>query len=188
MPNLFKIKKPAAALPATQASVSFDPMMNAKPGVIGGWLLRRREGQAHMNVRETAITEIEREAVAVVKLTVQMHGQQVRAEHVRVNAQVLGALGNELTANAAASFQLMGGTRFGASVTNIESRAAMLCEVERLIAEGAIAPSDAQALVETAMALHAETEGRQDRVFEGAVGMVERAYEGATNTAKQINE
>jgi len=124
-------------------------------------------------------------AIEPVKTAVQMQGQQLRAEHARVHAQVLGAIGNELVVNAAAAYQMLAGSRFSGSITNIELQKAMLKEVEHLVAEG-LPSADAQALANTAFALHAEVEDKQNRVYDGAASMVDRVYEGATGTTKSI--
>ncbi len=187
MPNFFKPQSTTTPAMSGSADQTFSPMTSGKPGFIGRVKLRLSEGQARVHVQQTAIAAIEKEALAIVKVAAEMQGQQVRAEHSRVHAQVLAATAGELIANSAAAYQVMGAKRFGGSVTNIEMRAEMLDEVERLVARGVVSGEDAEALAQTAMALHVETEGFQDRAYRDAVAMVTRAYASACATTKSIN-
>ncbi len=187
MPNHFK-QQTSANIPAAVPNSTFETVVKGKPGFFGRLRLKYHEDKAKENVQTAAIDVIEREALATVKNAVEAQGQELRAEHARVHAQVVAAIGNELTENAAAGFQTLAEKRMGGSLTNIATRSEWLAEIERIAASGNISAADKEALINTALQLHAETEDRQDRVYEGVAAMTDRAYEAAYATTKQITE
>lgn len=184
MPNFFKPTNNTLAV--TTPDTTFQPVMKGEPGLIGRWRLRHRENAAKLTVQEATIDVIEREALATVKNVVEAQGQEMRAEHARVHAQVITAIGDELTANAAAGYQEIGSTRFAATLTNLEMRSEWLAEVERVAAAGSVSAADKESLINTARALHEDVEELQDAVYEGSKGMVKRAYDAACATSTQI--
>lgn len=186
MPNYFKQASPA--VPATVPTTAFEPVVKGKPGWLGRLRLRHREDNAKVSVQTAAIDAIEREALATVKNAVEAQGQELRSEHARVHAQILAAIGAELTANAAAGYQQMADIRMGATFMNFNTRSEWVAEIERMASAGNISAHDKDALVSTACALHMETEERQDKVHLGATAMTERAYDAACATSKQIIE
>lgn len=184
MPNLFK--PTTGTLPVSASEAMFEPITKGKPGIITRWRLRNSVDKARLNVQQAAIEAIENEALSITKNAVEAQGQETRAEHARVHAQVLAAIGNELTANASAGFQAIGATRFAGTLTNFANRREWLAEIDRMAVAGKLDAADRQALVDTARAVHMDVEGRQDAVYEGAVAMVARAYDAACATTKQI--
>lgn len=189
MPNYFKqgpVSPTRIDAKANVVATSIPDLLSAKVGGWRGFQLRGRIERANFDVRARAIETVRDEAGATIVVVARAEGQQLRAEYARLLAERRTALGNALTANAAAGYSMLGSTRMAATLSAMELRGAWYDHIEKLVADLNLSIDDAAALVATAREIHTEIEQAQDAVYQQAKSAVAAVYHNATASASEI--
>lgn len=190
MPNYFKppTQQPLSIRKTLSTTDVATPLAKGELGLLHSLRVRAGERKGHAAVRLAKVEAATQEAMATVVAAARMQGAELRAEAARVHATTLGAIATEVVKNQQAVHFELASTRFSGSLANIDNRRDMIDAVRKRTEARKISAEDADALAQTAFALHQEVEERIDAKYQAAANQIDTTFDLATRSAKSILE